>query len=243
MMQVGGSSFKPQLVAIPYSLSKIIFTYASMNDAGWPSVNIRVESNSTGQTLLNHMHRGNLYLAQIVSTPALQEAERLLQMKLQNPIEATIGAYFLLKTRNFDRMHTWAKNLANWFEDISDGSIIHAWQLLDQDPSDTDIDEARKRLLGAVDKPLPYFTQGLRLLYDGLTLFDDDSNGKDADIRVALEKIRTYAQSANWSTFTTTYSGAHPREPSNQIEAKDFPDETKYTIEIESLFAGAGAII
>jgi hypothetical protein len=212
-LQIGGTKIRPRLVATPYRQAKIILTYNTRNEAGSPSFDIRVESNTPGQTLLNHMHRGDIHLAQMISDPTLAQAENLLYNKLSDPIEATIGAYYLLKTRSFDRMHSWAKNLANWFEHIADGAIIFSWQLLEENPTPEAIEKARNYLLSAVKKPLPLFTQGLRLLYDGLSLLDEEKQGDDNEVSQALQEIKPYVQACDWNTFTTTFFGEHPRKP------------------------------
>jgi hypothetical protein len=237
-MQIGGHSITPRLVSIPYREAKIILTYAENNEAGSPSVDIQVETNSSGQTLLNHMYRGDLHLANMVSDSALRKAENLLYQKLREPIEATIGAYFLLKTHAFDEMHNWAENLAKWFAHISDGTIIYAWKLLEQNPDDEKIQEARHLLLTAVEKPLPLFTQGLRLLYEGLSLFDEDQKGKDREVRLALEQIRPYAHTADWSTFTTTFFGENPYLPTLKLRGQEFGNEDEFVLALRYLSYG-----
>jgi hypothetical protein len=130
-------------------------------------VTVRVRSSSpTADTIGGYLHRGDLHSAAAMAEWAAQ-ARELLQEKRRNPFSAAAGAYLLLRLRDFDRMKDWARNLANWFPYISDGSIIWATQLILQRQNES---ELRDYLQSALARPLPVFTEGLRLLRDGLRL-------------------------------------------------------------------------
>src|SRR5205823_6015043 len=92
-----------------------------------------------------------------------------------------------------------ANNLADWFNWLPDGAIIHAWQLLQQKNETT---LARERLLQAVGRGTPVYSQGLRMLIDGLDLFASDAqaaNTKDEPVENALKAARRYAGSLDWN--------------------------------------------
>lgn len=44
--------------------------------------------------------------------------------KLRSPLAATTALVLLLKSNQFERMHDWARNLANWFPSMPDGVVI-----------------------------------------------------------------------------------------------------------------------
>ena len=83
------------------------------------------------------------------------------------PTTAALGGYHLLRTGELQRLHSWLANLADWMHWMSDGPVIRGWQLLrgaTARPGET----PRQRFLQAADRGLPIFSDGLRLLIDGL---------------------------------------------------------------------------
>jgi len=58
---------------------------------------------------------------------------------------------------------------------------------------------------------LPYYTVGLKLLFDGLRLVNDLSPGQE--LEVAIEKLRPYMAAADWRAETTTFCGIDPSIP------------------------------
>jgi hypothetical protein len=57
-------------------------------------------------------------------TQAFREGEETLRLKLRAPLAAVVTTVLLLKGNQFDRMHDWARNLANWFPTIPDGVVL-----------------------------------------------------------------------------------------------------------------------
>lgn len=55
---------------------------------------------------------------------AFNAGEDALRQKLRAPLAATVAAVLLLKGNQFERMHDWARNLANWFPAIPDGVVV-----------------------------------------------------------------------------------------------------------------------
>lgn len=74
--------------------------------------------------------------------------------------------YLLLRLRRFDLMKDWTRNLANWFEAMPDGAVLWAMQSLLEHK---DRDAARRYLAIAIQRGLPVYTEGLRLLVDLLS--------------------------------------------------------------------------
>ncbi|GAA3647199.1 hypothetical protein [Flavivirga jejuensis] len=153
-------------------------------------------------------------------------AEDLLYGKMTNPSAAAIGAYYLLRLEKFDRLHNWAKNLANWKEWMPDGSVIWAWQLIKKGrkTGNIDLEEIRSRLLQAVERGIPIYTEGLKLLLEGLKLLNY-TNREDEAIKKALLKVSAYTESANWNSTVTMFNGEHPEKP-NKKSRKGAPRHT-----------------
>ncbi len=176
-----------------------------------PALDVSISSaNEKAQALLGLISSGDISRAK-----SLDEAEDLLYKKIEDPASAAIGGYFLLKTGKLEKMHDWANNLADLFSWMSDGCVIHAWQLIQQDQKvygPLNITLIRQRLLEAVQRGIPIYSEGLRLLNEGLMMLSFDLKG-DADIEAALKKIKSYLCYADLSQETTTFTGTSPDEP------------------------------
>jgi hypothetical protein len=57
-------------------------------------------------------------------TQAFRDGEETLRLKLRAPLAAVVATVLLLKGNQFDRLHDWARNLANWFPTIPDGVVL-----------------------------------------------------------------------------------------------------------------------
>jgi hypothetical protein len=57
-------------------------------------------------------------------TDAFEQGEQTLKLKMRAPLAAAVATVLLLKGNQFDRMHDWPRNLANWFPIIPDGVVL-----------------------------------------------------------------------------------------------------------------------
>ncbi len=219
LLQVGGPRIPWRLVSLPPTydpvqvLIRLSQTSTTLN--GGLAVTV-VSQNRLAETLLHYIAAGSFEAAQLTSEQALAEAESMLRDKRGNPIGAAIGGYYLLRVGALDRLHNWPNNLANWFKWLPDGAVIHAWQLL-HEPDEAQNSQARGRLLQAAERGLPVYTEGVRLLIDGLELFAYDAvahDERDEAVEQALKNIRKYAAAVDWNQQLTTFYGADPEKPS-----------------------------
>jgi len=157
-------------------------------------------SNSVAQTLLSLITRGDMISARTLFN--VKDAENLLLKKKSDPIAAVVGGYYLLKTNELEYIHNWANNLANWFEWLPDGCIIHAWQMILN--KEEQKDKIKERLVQAVKRGIPVFTEGLRLLYDGLTMLSYDYSRENNEVEMALNRVKIYMKAADMSKKYTT---------------------------------------
>jgi Restriction Enzyme Adenine Methylase Associated len=94
---------------------------------------------------------------------------------------------------------------------ISDGPVIRGWQLLrgaTARPGET----PRQRFLQAADRGLPIFSNGLRLLIDGLKVVDRDRHD-DREVAAAITRMGDYAAVTDWSRTVLTFTGNDPDSP------------------------------
>lgn len=142
---------------------------------------------------LNYIQKGDLYSAESM-TEWIDEMEDMLFHKVEDPYAAAIGSYLLLRLGRYDRMHDWPRNLADWFDFLPDGCVIWAQQLMHLAPDKQD--EIRDYLLKTVERGLPVYTEGLRILLDGLRLLGEDGKG-------ALQSVQKQAGDVLWQSPVT----------------------------------------
>lgn len=177
-----------------------------------PELDISISTlNEKAQVLLSLITSGDMARAKSLAT--VKDAADLLYSKIQDPASAAIGGYFLLKTGELEKMHDWANNLADWFSWMPDGAIIHAWQMIQEGGPGINIPAIRNRFIEAVNRGIPIYTEGLRLLYDGLNMLSFEFKQKDKLVEEALSRIKQYMAYADMSQETTTFTGTYPDQP------------------------------
>lgn len=206
-LEVGGPSLPWRFVLLPPSpLVDVTVTPRGALDVGIEVTTDNVDA----EALLGYMRTGAMEGAEVM-------AERLLHDKRRDPIGAAIGGYYLLRVVNLKRLSWWGPNLSRWFPWLSDGAVVNGWQHIhsgrttDGDP-EHHFDEARNELLAATTRGVPIYTEGLRLLYDGLRLLAADGDG-DAELADALQRVAPFAASADWTASTVIYGGEDPDHP------------------------------
>lgn len=213
LLQVGGPQIPWKFIGLPPGQKvRVLIRPATGKAAHVHPLDVTATTgNLKAAGLLTLMQRGDLESASQLQNPA-RIAELLLMGKMRNTDGAIVGGYYLLKMRELDRLHDWANNLANWFPRQADGSVIHGWQILLQNPQPSEEwQTAKERLLEAVERGLPMYTEGLKRLHKGLQVLDNFGN--DLAVAEALRKIERYMLAADLSAVTTTFTGAHPSEP------------------------------
>jgi len=186
---------------VPGNALRIWARADALRDQPSVSFSVRIATlASTADTIASYLQRGDLYSAEAMAQ-WIDEAAGLLFDKMEDPYAAAVGAYLLLRLKKFNQMHDWARNLASRFDFLPDGCVIWAWQLIHQQASNAD--EIRKYLLMAVDRGLPVYSEGLRLLTDGLRLMGPDG-------LAARDKVVKSAGVVLWSSPLTASLTAEP---------------------------------
>ena len=71
-------------------------------------------------------------LSRAASALDMDLLEELLQEKMKSPLGASVAGMVLLRTGTLWRMHTWARNLSNFFPTWPEGPVLWAHQLVQQ---------------------------------------------------------------------------------------------------------------
>ncbi|MBR1068856.1 hypothetical protein [Bradyrhizobium liaoningense] len=181
-------------VQVPGNARRVWARADQFRERSTVSFSIRIQTSSdAADTIVGYLQRGDLYSAEAMAKWC-DDARGMLRDKIEDPYAAVVGAYLLLRLRRFSQMQDWARNLANWFPFLPDGSVIWASQLMQQPSSDST--EIRKYLLESVQRGLPVYSEGLRLLNDGLRLMGEDGTE-------AREKVKAATGVVVWDSPVT----------------------------------------
>lgn len=201
-----GTHYK-QFVILPPGRFEIKFK-SDINIVSKPQFVLKINSSNSKANLLGKL----LLNGDIIGAKNLmnfRDAEQLMREKGADYASAAIGGYYLLRFRKFEFLHNWTINLANWFPEMADGAIIHAWFMLNLENGR--ISEAtladrnnyenheylsgqgfRYWLLKAAKRGIPVYSEGIRLLYEGLTQLMYHEKGKDPPVAIARKKVKGY---------------------------------------------------
>ena len=215
LLQLGGLQVPWRFIALPPCPHLEVLIHPAQNGSeGDERLTVAIVShNWKAETLLSYLASGNLESAKIVSQD-VANAEALLAEKLTNPMGAAVAGYYLLRIGAVERLQQWAAHFANQFSWLPDALIIHAWQLLQQPQPNLEL--AEQRLLQASSRGIPLYSPGLRLLFDGLQLFQREPTDQvelDRAVAKSMKTVQPYAAAVDWSQPLTAFHGATPDYP------------------------------
>jgi hypothetical protein len=161
-------------------------------------------------SMIGYLGSGDLPSASTI----VNQAKEILMYKVHNPFAAAAGAYILLEQTETNRdyeWHDWIQNLMNWFKWLPDGAIQWAWLQLAKSPENETGDYLQDNLIKAYERGLPYYSVGVRMLLNCLTVFDQrlKANGqKDEYVEHALNNVRKLSVRTNRrQPFTSVIAG------------------------------------
>ncbi|MDH3295414.1 MAG: hypothetical protein OER95_13925, partial [Acidimicrobiia bacterium] len=238
VLQVGAPGIAPIMTALPALGTTDVVFQPVLEPDGRPGFRLSVvPASEEAATLLGYLGRGEVraiesMLEEDTATGRLgsarpddiELAELVLYEKLSDPNTAALGGYHLLRVGDLERLHNWPANLAEWMDWMSDGSIIRGWQLLRGGGRRRRRETPRRRFLEAVERGLPVYAEGLRLLIDGLKVLNHQDPDDEA-VAAAIELMGEYAAATDWSHAVLSFSGSGPSSPSRQVELKAMAGE------------------
>lgn len=174
------SKGKPQtLVSYPYGwFSENLEPFKLMLEKGKEGSEIFKWSASLKLTdpvygsLVEYLTRRDLFSSFSISESERGKATTALYRKIGNPFSAAAAAYLFALGTTTDSDHiTWMKTLSARYNFLPDGAIALGWKTLRDGKNDAmSWDKARDLFTLAWSRGLPYYTIGLHLLVDALTL-------------------------------------------------------------------------
>jgi len=123
-------------------------------------------------SLVEYLTRGDLLATRSISESERGKAASALYKKAGNPFSAAAAAYVFALAGTSEQSHqTWMETLSSRFQWLPDSAIALGWKTLRDGPDDTTAWERALHLFSmAFSRGLPYYTIGLHILVDALTL-------------------------------------------------------------------------
>ena len=123
----------------------------------------------------------------MLAPESAKNLEAVLSEKTKSPLSAAIATLLLVKSRHWERLHDWPRNLANWFPQLSDGCVLWAEQLL---VSGGDSAEALRYLLMLKDRRLPVLSPVLAMAYSRLREFQEELVPANPYVDALIQRMR-----------------------------------------------------
>ena len=235
LLQIGWPLASPRLVVLPLLPQEVnvaLVALETTSDDAASGVKVIVTGlGEVTEVLSRYLNSGAANATRAVGETLAphnaKEAEEMLSDKSEGPISGAIAGYYLLRVAAFDRLHNWPNDLAEQNQWLADGPIIRAWQIL-RDPKQHDPLRACRLLVQGAGRGFPVFTEGFRLLRDGLTYFDRifpwtdpiaDSQELLGGCRGALNSLNRYFAATDWEQPLTTFYGDGPVKPVSERTA------------------------
>lgn len=166
------------------------------DDREWPVRASIVVRDNIMASVFGYLSSGDLPAARRVTDTAVN----YLFEKVKNPIAAAGGAYILVRLPGAERGETpvwvpWLENLRNWFPWLPDGAILDGWAHLQGIGRTPDVAKATAAFIEAVFRGLPFYSSGVKLLYEGLTRINATlgDGPRSPDFEFAFEFVRRLA--------------------------------------------------
>jgi hypothetical protein len=142
------------------------------------------------------------------------DARDLMQAKSNDPIAAAAGAIALLGIDQADQIHSWLRNLAEWFPWLPDGAAAAA-------ESSARLGQHRdavEMLMLLSARGIPLFSDALAWALDRLGRYERSSEpmGDRAAIRALRQRLQPFAELGVSGRPLTTFRALDPNEPDDE---------------------------
>lgn len=225
MLQFGGAKLPATFISLPPTRCRLYFTINPDPNSTSLPVNVVITNfRPEAETLLEFLSRDALRAADSVSKFD-KVATELLHDKIQDPIGAVIGAYFLLRMGRWKQTNPrWFDNLYNWLPWSSDAALIRCAVTARSGISDPEQFEAFfTQLQNALARGYPLFEEGHRILKEVLFVLQGELNSEQrfADstnpiYQIVLDRCWDLASARVRIGSSFAFTGTRPGTPSSQ---------------------------
>lgn len=230
LLQFGGAKVAWTFVSLPPGRCRMYFTTNPASDnTSLPIKLVLTSFQPEAETLLEFLSRDALGAADSVSKFL---ATRLLHDKMEDPVSAIVGAYFLLRIGQWkDVSPQWFDNLYRAFPWSSDAALIRCAVTCRQGLSGPSaVNQFLTQMDGSFSRGVPLFAEGHRLLLELQStlqsLMHENHWGIETDkFEELLRKCRALSAARVWVGSSFAFTGNTPDAPSSQRRKGSAPDD------------------
>jgi hypothetical protein len=225
LLQLGGATVPWRFVALPGGgLCRVLLTPNASTDPRAERLKVIVTSfRSEAETLLEFLARDAIRAATALA--GFQPlATRLVADKTSDPVSATAGAYFLLRTNGWrDIPISWFDNLNTLFPWLADGAVIRCTVSIRQGLSKRqEKDRAVSYLRECLQRGVPLFAEGLSLLQEAAAVLRSATHELSDEPFAFIERL---AAARAWAGAALSFYGESPDLPSPK-QRLGLPDDS-----------------
>jgi hypothetical protein len=165
-------------------------------------------------------------VSQAVTDFELGELEKMVREKLESPLASTVAALVLLRANRLDLLRGWLRNLANWFEELPDGAVLWAEQVMRQAEDRARAVSTAVEYLGLLDeRGLPFTSEAFSYATSLVSRLSPAIPNLPEGPRSQFERVKARLDAAvaffRPGGLFTTYShfGPQTRAPGAQLPA------------------------
>jgi hypothetical protein len=153
--------------------------------------------NLMAEAMLTQLTQGPI--SEATAVWSIEEAISIFTSEYEHFTELAAAGYYLV--RSGITVDDLKHNLEYKLRWIPDMCVIYAWM---QYKDASNLNLFHDFLIEAVDNGLPVYTEGLRLLYEGLEMLASSRATRNRKVTRALSLVRQYVEKIDWSQETTT---------------------------------------
>jgi small subunit ribosomal protein S5 len=218
-LQIGGDKIARRLISLPPSarIKVLIYSTHGKNNPDNDLAMSVVSDSSRSETLLSYMEAGLFDAAKIIVDEIFKE--KSISLLLDDPLLGSIVGYYLLQVETSSNYFDWVDEFVGKYEWLPDALVIKAWKSL-RTLGNSNKGLIRQNILDSLQRGVPIYTKGLKLLTEGLELFKGDALSRDqtdSEVENALQDIRKYYTASDWFQPLTTFYGDSPQSPSLKL--------------------------
>jgi len=214
LLQVGGAHVPWRFVALPGGgACRVLLTPNESGDPRAEPLKVLVTTfRRDAETLLEFLARDSLRAANTLATYQ-PLAQQLMSEKVEDPVSAIAGAYFLLRTEGWRRIpRFWFDNLYVMFPWLADPAVIRCALMIRQGLAlEADEDLAVRLLQDCLDRGMPVFSEGMALLQESASVL---RSAHGTSRQGLFDQVERLVASQAWAGAVFSFYGETPDQPS-----------------------------
>lgn len=220
LLQIGGSAVAWRFVSLPGGgPARVLITPRDSSDPRADEMKVIVTGfRADAENLLEFLARDSMRAVNALAD-SVTLAERLIAEKLQDPLAAVAGAYYLLRVDAWNRVPcSWFENLSQQFAWLPDAAIVHCIRLLREgNEAQTSSRSPITLFKQSLERGWPIYSEGIALLQEAAASLRGTFT--ETEYQAFFNDVQDLGAAKAWAGASASFYGRLPNEPSIVIWA------------------------